>query len=368
MIYLDHAATGIPRLREAVDAAREAAEWANPARGLHTLQAQSTAGVERAREAVGALAGGGTVCFTAGATHALNQAIGGLRPTPTRVAVDVTLHNAARRAVARLDASTWTLPHDAVGRIDLHRARSGWIGGTELVVCNHGSNVTGVVQPVAELADLAHRQGATMVVDCAQTSAHLRELDVGSSDLLALSAHKGLRSLPGVGALVVRGEVDLAPLLVGGVGFDAQSDEMPDELPARLEAGTANLPGIGAFGVAAQRARSHAGVASEQTDALREALARAGVEVHACTDLPLATFSVPGLGAREVEDALDRVFGVVVRAGLHCAPGAHRVLGTPDGAVRASLGETTTPEDLAALGNALEQLGRSLALSAQGGT
>ena len=118
MIYFDHAATGLPRLPAALTALAHAATLGSAGRGHHRVAAEANAALTGAREAVAALTGGGVVCFTSGATAALNQAILGLRPAPRAVAIDPLLHDAARRPVDALAVPTWTLPHDAaeIGR------------------------------------------------------------------------------------------------------------------------------------------------------------------------------------------------------------------------------------------------------------
>lgn len=356
--YFDHAATSLPRDERAVQAALAAAEWANPGRGTNSLQARACDAVEEARRAVAELADGGTVCFTSGATQALNQAILGWRPRPIAVAVDPLAHNAVRRPLMRLGASLWTLPHDARGRVDPARLRGAWVSGTSLVVVTHGSNVCGLLQPVADIAEVACGFGAQVLVDAAQT-AGVAPLVLGEVSCVAFSAHKGLKGLPGAGALVIRDDVDLDPLVVGGTGGSALEDDMPEELPARLEAGTPNLPGIAAFGAAARAAGEHAWSWREAARALRDAVLAAGITRTWSGELPVVSFLVDGQEPHETEELLDRGFGITTRAGLHCAPSAHAVLGTlPRGTVRVSSSAGTTIDELAALTEALRAVRR----------
>lgn len=356
MIYLDHAATSLPRRASAVAKVAEAAEWANPGRGQHGAQHQSLDKIEAAREEVRKLVGFGVVCFTPGATWALNQAIGGWRPVPEIVAQGPMLHNACRRPLLQLGARVWTLPHTSDGRIDIAKAREHWVSGTSLVVVSHASNINGILQPVAELAELAHQRNAGVIVDCAQTAGIQVPLDVGEADVVAFSAHKGLRALPGAGALVIREQVELEPLVRGGTGHDSLAVDVPEYAPERFESGTLNTVGIAAMHAAAREALEHPWAYAESREALVAAVEGAGL-LCAKGELPIVSFNVPGKSALELEETLDRVFGIVVRAGLHCAPGAHATLGTRDnGAVRASTGSTTSPGELVAFGEALRQL------------
>lgn len=354
--YLDHAATSLPRCAAALEAARAAAELGNPGRGLHDVQARAHALIDDARAAVGELLGAGVTCFTSGATASLSQAILGLRPRPRSIAIDPLAHNAVRRAALRLGVPIWILPHDRAGRVDLLRVAREW-RDVDLVAVTHASNVSGLLQPVAELTEIAHKRGARLLVDAAQTIGVRSLTDLTACDLLAFSAHKGLAGLPGVGVLSVRGEVELDPLVVGGTGFDAARDDMPDELPARLEAGTPNLPGIAALASAARERKADHWDAIEAGGMLREVIRSSGARLVGVGELPVASFTMEGVAANELEMILDRSFNVTVRGGLHCAPLAHQTLGTsPAGAVRASMGSATTAAELACLGDALRAL------------
>jgi len=358
-VHLDHAATGLPRHPDAVDAAARAAHMATPGRGRHGAQAAAAHLVRAARESVRGLVGAGTVCFTAGATHALNQAIAGIRPRPRAVAVDPMAHNAVRRPLLGLGVPIWILPHDESGRVDLGAACAEW-EPVDLVVVTHASNVTGLVQPAAEIIDIASKRGARTIVDAAQTAGLLPLGGLGGAAAIAFSSHKALRGLPGSGALVLGHGVDVEPLVTGGTGADAIEAAMPAELPERLEAGTPNLPGIASFGEAARAAPAARWDWERASAQLRESIARAGGRCVGAGELPVVAFELDGLSATEVEEILDRSFGITVRAGLHCSPSAHETLGTIGrGTVRASAGATTMADDVAALEAALRAIARA---------
>ncbi len=356
MIYLDHAATSLPRRVESVRAAVEASSWANPGRGTHGPQSQSSDRVEDARAVLAELVGFGEICFTSGATAALNQAILGWDPSPACIAIGSMVHNAVRRPAHHCAAEVWTLPHDRDGLVDVAETRRRWRDGTALVVVDDASNVTGLRQPVADLVEVAHDRGAGVVVDCAQTAGVVMPLAVGEADAVAFSAHKGLRALPGCGVLAVRPSLSLVPRVHGGTGEDAIDEAMPAELPRRLEAGTLNLPGIAALGAAAATARRDSWDWRGMATHLREAVVAGGGRLVGRGELPIVSFVLDGISAVEVEEMLDRAFGITCRAGLHCAPAAHSVLGTLDGgAVRVSAGATTTCDDLKQLEVALRR-------------
>lgn len=355
MIYFDHAATSLPRNENALARASEAAAFGNPRRGHHGLQAQASAALDEARAAVSRLAGGiGQTAFLSSATHSLNQAILGWRPKPLAIALDPMAHNATRRPALRLGVPTWILPHDDQGRIDVDALESAWEPGTGLVILNHGSNISGLLQPVAQVAEIAQSKGAAVIVDAAQTGGLVFPMDLGPVDAVALSGHKGLRGLPGTGALVAVSDIDIDPLITGGIGWDDTEEDMPEEYPYRLEAGTSNLPGAVAMGIAAEDAMASVWDWRTAAVALREAVEAAGVRKIWSGELPVLSFEIEGKSPQEVEAALDREFGIVVRSGLHCAPEAHQVLGTLEhGTVRVSTSAATRPEDYEALTEAL---------------
>lgn len=348
MIHFDHAATGLPRLPAAVQAVHDAAELPSAGRGRHRGQARTAQRLADARAALAELTGGTMTVFTAGATHALNQAIGGLEKL-TRAALDPLAHDAARLPLEKRAAPIWTMPHAADGRIDLARTAAEWPRDLDTVVVGHGSNVNGVLQPVAELTELAHARGARIIVDAAQTAGVLPlGQDAAKADMVCFSSHKGLRALPGSGALVCRGTPTLAPLIVGGTGSSAETTSLPEA----LEAGTLNYPGAIAMGVAAASFRPWP--YRERAAALREAVRRAGITTIWSGDLPTVSFVIPGHTPAFIEDVLDRAFDIAVRSGRHCAKLAHTTLGTLEaGTVRVSAGATTTDAELDMLTRAL---------------
>ncbi len=312
--------------------------------------------MDAAREAVSRLTGGGrNVVFCAGATAALNQALLGVLPKPSLVGVDRMMHNAVRRPLAYRGSPLLLLPCFPNGRISVDAVRAWWPTGMDTLVLTHASNVTGVVQPLAELVEVAHQRSAIVIVDAAQTVGTLSPLGLVDADLVAFSGHKGLRTLPGVGCLLVRDGIDLDPLVRGGTGGEALPAHMPARIPERLEAGTVNLPGIASLGAAAR--------AYQPWDApglalhLHEIVRSASFMPVAQGALPVVSFQAPGWGCDEAGAFLDERWNVTVRTGLHCAPQAHLHLGTcPAGTVRVSAGSVTTRADLEQLAAALRDL------------
>jgi selenocysteine lyase/cysteine desulfurase len=260
-------------------------------------------------------------------------------------------------------------PDGSLDLDDLDRALRA--GPVRLVAMVHASNVSGTILPAREAARLAHDHGALFLLDAAQTAGALpldvRELGV---DLLACPGHKGLLGPTGTGALYVGAGTTLEPLRYGGTGLRSEEERMPEELPEGLEPGTLNTVGLAGLG-AALRFLAERGVAAvrahEQrlTSRLLAGLRDIpGALVHGPADATrqVATVSISLAGWEPVDlaAALDGSFGIAVRAGLHCAPAAHRTLGTfPAGTVRLSAGCFTSVDDVDQALSALRQLAAS---------
>jgi len=369
MIYLDHAATSWPKPPEVLRSMADFLERAggNPGRSGHRLSIAAGRIVYDAREAVAELFNAADplrVIFTMNATHALNLALRGLLRPGDRVVTSSIEHNAMMRPLRGLErqgVALTVVPCAADGTLepaDLARALE---GGARLVALNHGSNVTGTLLPVTEAATLAHRAGALLLVDAAQTAGVL-PIDVRAMgiDLLAFTGHKGLQGPPGTGGLVLAAGVDaslIEPLMRGGTGSRSEFEEQPDDLPDKYESGTPNGVGIAGLGagvrfVMARGIETIRGHEVALTRALIEGLrAIPGVTVHGPLDPELCTatvsFTVAGRRVSEIGYRLDEEHGVLTRVGLHCAPAAHRTIGTfPEGTVRLAAGMFTTLDDI----------------------
>ena len=377
MIYLDHAATSHPKAPGVAEAmARALAEaGGNPGRAAHALARAAQGVVDDARRRLAALLGApdpSRVVFTSGATEALNLALFGLLRPGDRALLTSVEHNAVARPLAALAGRGVTVERVACGPDggldlgDLERALRA--GPVRLVAMVHASNVSGTIQPAREAARLAHRHGALLLLDAAQTAGALpidvRELEV---DLLAVPGHKALRGPPGVGALWLAPGVTVAPLRHGGTGVRSEEERMPGGLPEGLEAGTPNTVGLAGLaaalvhlagrGVAAVRAHEQA-LAARLLAGLREL---PGVTLHGPADaarqVAAVSLTLAGWEPVDLAAVLDGSFSIAARAGLHCAPAAHRTLGTfPAGTVRLSLGDSTTAEEVDAALAALREL------------
>lgn len=364
-VYLDNAATSHPKpepVYAAVDSALRAG--ANPGRGGHLLTLAAGRLLFEAREAVADFFGisdSGRVAFTSGATEALNIALFGLLRPGDRVVTSTMEHNAVTRPLRVLEergVRVAKVPADRRGFVDPDALFEACREPTRMVVLSHCSNVTGTLQEIGEIGLRCRREGIVFLVDAAQSAGlfplHAEAMGI---DLLAVPGHKGLLGPPGTGFLYVREGLRLTPLIYGGTGGNSHSDLPPEEMPERLESGTLNTPGIAGLKAAVDflRAEGIASVRARETEHMERLLRGLscveGVELYGPLDPRLhggaLSFNLAGRDPSEVGFLLDRDYGIAVRVGLHCAPDAHRTIGTyPRGTVRVSPGFFTTAGEI----------------------
>jgi selenocysteine lyase/cysteine desulfurase len=362
--YLDYAATAAVRPPEVVEAISRflTSCGGTPGRGAHrrAVEAGRTAlGCRRAVLDVLGIGGDpGRFVFTHNATHALNLALAGVLAPGDAVVVTDFDHNAVRRPVLHLRATRGVdvrkVAGSADGSLDLEAFHAA-LDGARLVVLTAASNVLGTVLPVPTLAEAARRAGALVLVDAAQSAGHVVQ-SLEAADLVAVTGHKSLLGPQGTGGLWIRPGVEVEPLVRGGAGGDSTDPEMPRALPDRLEAGTLNGPGLAGLEAGCRFVLAR-GVAEEheRVAALKQRLWEglgdvSGVRVlspRAPEGVGIVTVVSDRMTPGELARQLDREHGVQARAGLHCAPDVHELLGTTStGALRFSLGWASNEEDV----------------------
>ena len=304
-------------------------------------------------------------------SESLNVLLKGLLRSGDHVLVSAMEHNAVMRPLLRLpEVSVSRLPCDSEGFADIAALPGLLRDNTRLVVMAHGSNVCGTVQDAEAIGRICAEHGVPFALDAAQTAGHL-PIDFSALHLsaLAVPGHKGLLGPGGTGALLLRDDLAqrLTPLTAGGTGSASDSEYLPDYLPDKFESGTANLPGYYGW-EAALRFVEETGV-----PALREhEMALCSRFLQGLEDIPhvrlcgtrdlsrrVGVISVDFLRRDNAEAAyaLETEYGILTRCGLHCAPTAHRTLGTfPQGTVRFSLGFASTEADVDAALHALRAL------------
>lgn len=380
LVYLDHAASSghRPPAVAAAVAAAMAEAYGNPGRSAHPPAIAAARAVFEARDGVAELIGAADpeqVLLGSSCTLALNTALAGLLEPGDRVLHSAWEHNAAMRPLRQLaEARGLTLeeiPAAADGPLDLDALEQLLERPARAVVALMASNVTGAILPLEAISERARAAGALLIVDAAQ-GAGLLDLDVQRLplDALALAGHKGLLGPMGTGALYLRDPQRCRPLITGGTGSRSERETQPEFPPDRFESGTPNVPGLAglAAGVAHVRQQTPAALRQRTAAPFERLLAGLealdGVVLHGPRDparqLPVASFETPGRDIGEVGRALG-ARGVCCRTGLHCAPRAHRTLGTLEraGTIRWSLGPDNTIDGveraLAALRDILER-------------
>lgn len=375
MIYLDNAATSFPKAPGVSERMRYYLDCvgASVNRGVYAPAQEAELETLGLREKLCAFFHHPEpvrVLLTAGATAALNLAIKGSLHPGSRVLVSAMEHNAVMRPLVQLGADFTRVPCDAAGRLDLDALERSLREKPEMLILNHASNVSGTVQDAKMVGKLCKQYDVPFVLDAAQSAGHVPvDFEEFSLSALAVPAHKGLLGPQGIGALLVTQAfaAQLSPLIAGGTGSMSDSEELPPYLPDRFESGTPNLPGIYGWsasmdyvnktGLSSLRAHELA-LTKRFLDGLR-GLPHLRLAGTWDPDARVGVISVDFLAMDNAEaaDRLEREFGILTRCGLHCAPSAHKTLGTfPQGTVRFSLGYRTTPEDVDAALAALSTL------------
>lgn len=377
-IYLDNAATSHPKpetVYRAVDRAlREIG--ASPGRGGYRRGLEATHILFETRETLAGLFGirdSSRIAFTGNATEALNKAILGLLWCGGHGITSSMEHNSVIRPLhlaRKRGAEITRIPCDRRGFLNPRHVAAALRRDTRLIVISHCSNVTGTIQPIAEIGLLAMEAGVPFLVDAAQSAGilpiHVEEMGIG---LLACPGHKGLLGPQGTGFLYVADGITLLPILAGGTGSHSSHEEQPAEMPDLLESGTPNVPGIAGLGAGAEFIQGTGiqvirGKERALTDQVIEGLEKIpGVTLHG--PLPgqerggIVSFTVQGIDPSFIGFTLDREYGIDVRIGLHCSPDSHRTIGTfPVGTVRVSPGWFTTEDEIETFLRAMHVIAR----------
>ncbi len=379
MIYFDNAATSWPKPPEVIEAMVNFMEkvGANPGRSGHRLSTEAGRIVYEAREALAELFNVEDplrIVFGSNATEALNLALRGYLRPGDHVVTSSMEHNSVMRplrALEREGVQLTVVPCSPQGFLDPDDLEAAVRPQTTMIALNHASNVVGSLLPLGEAAEIAHRHGALLLADTAQTAgAYPIDIQADGIDLLAFTGHKALFGPQGTGGLVIGQRVDLKhlePLKRGGTGSRSELEEQPDFLPDMCESGTLNtvgLAGLGAgvrfvLGKGVEAIRKHE---VELTHCLIEGLKSVpGVTIYGGGDAERQTatvsFNVEGLAPSEVGLCLDDKHGLMCRVGLHCAPAAHRTLGNfPVGTVRFGLSYFSNEKEVTAAIEAVAEI------------
>jgi cysteine desulfurase family protein len=375
MIYCDNAATSFPKPDQVIDAMVSYMKeiGANPGRSGHGPALRANRIINDCRKSLCRLFNidfPERVVFTSNVTEALNIVFNGLLKNGDHVVTTSVEHNSVMRPlrhlaeIRRIELSV--TPCSSQGVMDTEALKRTIRQDTRLIVINHASNVVGTILPIEKIG--AIKGTARLLVDAAQT-AGIIPIDVKKQriDLLAFTGHKALYGPMGTGGLYVGKGIDIDPLIRGGTGTQSELEQQPPELPDRLESGTANAPGIAGLGAGVEF------VLEKGIDQIREHENRLiqrlieglmtieGLVLFGPCDHRMQTanlsLNLKGVHPAEVARVLETEFEIMVRAGLHCSPSAHKTLGTyPDGAVRLSMGYFNSQKEVDEIIRALEMI------------
>lgn len=352
MIYFDNAATGGFKPRAVSDAAGTVIRYlsANPGRSGHRLALAGERIVSECRETLSGMFGctADRTVFTKNCTEALNLAIFGTVKKGCKVVTTAWEHNSVLRPLFHLQKSG-IISLDVVfpeeGKNIAQSVAERLTDDTCLLVATTVSNVTGEILPVKLLGALAKSRGITFLADGAQGAGHIPlNLEKDNISMLAVPAHKGLYGIMGLGALMFSEKTEIRPLIFGGTGSESFSTDQPSGYPERLEAGTLNLPAIAALKEGVNYIKDNVESFGEKlvfsTDKIITEIKNIrGVKCYSSpNETGIVAFKFDNVPSAEAADIFNSEYDVAVRGGLHCAPLAHKHLGTSEeGLIRASL-------------------------------
>jgi cysteine desulfurase family protein len=368
LIYFDNAATSWPKPEETLLAVDQYLRMVggSPGRSGHRLSIEAGRIIMDTRDSLARLLGTEDpfqIVFTKNATEALNMAMAGFLSPGDHVITSSMEHNSVMRPLRNLESRGTELsviPSSPRGELDPADLTPAIKGNTKMIVLTHASNVTGTIMPIYDVGKLAREYGLIFCVDSAQTAGavpiHVEEMNV---DLLAFTGHKSLFGPQGTGGLYIRKglEEKMQPLLVGGTGSRSEFEHQPDFMPDKYESGTPNTVGLAGLGAGVDYIikRGMENIRTEEMVLTRRFLdglqSIRGVKIYGPCDearqISVVSFNVNGMTPSEASFAFDEQFGIMSRPGLHCAPAAHRTIGTfPGGTIRFSFGYFNTAEDI----------------------
>ena len=382
MLYFDNAATSWPKPEEVYTTLAEVlkCDGGNPGRGGHALAEAAYRHIINCRNSLAnflRVKDSHYIILTSGTTEGMNLILKGLLNAGDIVVTTSMEHNSVMRPLMSLKKNNRIevkqVKADESGYVDPLDIQK-VIKGARALVFSHGSNVTGAVQDLAELCNIAHEDNVFVIVDAAQTVGcypfTIENLEI---DALAFSGHKALMGPPGTGAVYLSKNIadHIRPWLEGGTGSKSEELIQPTELPDRFESGTLNLPGYAGLKVAVEFVKKEGVKYIAEKEQTLFARLWEGLDGHDKINLYGPSPDKPRTGTlsiniknqhpSDVSAILDSMFGIASRPGLHCAPVAHQTIGTfPEGTVRLSVGYYTTKADIDATVEAIIHVAEGL--------
>jgi len=382
IIYFDNAATSFPKPAAVTESVLEYMTkiGGNPGRSGHALSIESGDIVFSARDAVADLFGINNpmkVVFCFNATDALNLGIQGILKKGDHAVTTSMEHNSTIRPLTELQKegriSLTIIECENNGRLDLQRFADSLTPKTRLAVVNHGSNVFGTVQDISGIGKICRDKGIIFLVDAAQTAGIIPvDMNESNIDLLAFAGHKGLYGPTGTGGLVLGEKFDhsiLRPLRFGGTGSFSDRIEQPDFLPDRFESGTLNAAGLAGLQAGVEfitsREKGIPGIYEHKKNIVNAFVNSCRRRIRGFTcyadpeiiDTGVVSFNIKDYESSKIAEILSDEFNIMSRAGLHCAPLAHKTFHSfPEGTVRFGFSIFNTLDEIETSVESLEKI------------
>jgi len=376
-IYLDNAATSFPKPYAVMKKMMEYMQniGATSGRGAYKTAIEADRLIYNCRKMICKLFNGSDpakVIFTSNITEAINVVINGFLKEGDHVITSSLEHNAVWRPLKTLERDKnieiSTVCCTDEGITDYNDVEKLIKPNTKLIIFTHASNVLGAIQPIREIGRIAKKHKVKFLVDSAQTAgAYPIDVEKDNIDILAFTGHKGLLGPTGTGGFIVNCDIDINPLKSGGTGGDSKYPYQPNYFPNRYEAGTPNVVGIVGLGEALNFIYSVGikNIRKKEEEIIEYAIERLKsvkkIEIYGPKKsdkiVGVVSFNIKDIKAEEISYELDKQYDIMVRSGLHCAPTAHKIMGTENiGAVRIGIGYFNEKEHIDTLVEALNKI------------
>jgi cysteine desulfurase family protein len=377
MYYFDNASTTKKKPKVMIEKMNETLlNGCSPSRGSYKCALDTSRDIYRTRKNIAKLFSCNktrNIILTPGATWSLNMALFGLINPNDHIITTSLEHNAVMRPLTYLkenkDINISYTKHKDNGEIILESLTNQINDSTKMIIINHASNINGVIMPLEEISKIAIKHGLLLVVDSAQTAGFL-DIDLSklNVDALAFTGHKSLLGPPGTGGLVLSEKAKelIKPIIFGGTGSQSERLDQPDNFPDKLESGTQNYVGYAALGSSVEF------ILNEGLENIRQHELKVfnklktglksinGIElINSCDNkcVPTLSIVIKDFDMSNASYILDSEYNIMVRSGLHCAPAAHKTLGTyPKGTIRFSVGYYNTLEEVDYVLEKMEEL------------
>lgn len=376
-IYLDNASTSYPKPKEVAEAIYDfmISNGSTSGRGAYKNAMISDRLVYETRKSIANLFNfkdPKKVIFTCNVTESLNMIINGILTEGDHVITSSIEHNSVWRCLKTLEKnkniSISKVESSKEGYTKAEDVEKYINQNTKLIVFTHASNVLGTIQPIREIGEIARKYNIPFLVDAAQTAgAYPIDVQADNIDLLAFTGHKSLLGPMGTGGIIINWDGNINPLKFGGTGGDSAYEYQPNYYPNKLETGTMNVAGLIGLNKSIEFINKEGieNIHKKEKELVKYALDKLdsidNVKVYGPKDsnkvVGVVSFNIKGKRAEEVGYELDTKYNIMVRAGLHCAPNAHELIGTKEiGTLRIGIGYFNKKEDIDELIAAIKQI------------